>query len=347
MIQEGLARHKHLDFISNVPNITSAFRKWCMQASDRKHEEEKQAKEQARQITPEEFFAAAYEYDPLGTNTPFRDTKLVKLLVTGGLKPIPLGKVYGNTPIWLIPRSDALPISPISLKGFTSYAPADTDSGAIRYPDGYPSEAQYAGDSHSQLDGESGDPDILRRIWPLGYLAYQRGAGGQAWEVAWECTGHVMVMDMERGRDHHPWIILASEWPDLIGEGTNGDGMCYAPRHVKRDAEDVHGVFPGDSRRTIIAKIEPLEGEPVANLPFLKQFGPNLNLDLKRKGGRNRFMISEKYEQYHPDLVHVMGWYWDDETDEEVCYAENGQECMRYKPATCRFLDLAPVSVLG
>lgn len=333
--------------MSNVTEID--FYDWRSQAREREREKEEQAKEQVRRITPEEFFASAYEYDPLGTNTPFRDTKLVKLLVTGVLKPIPLGNVYANTPIWLIPRSDALPISPISVKYFTSYVPADTDSGAVRYPDGNGSEVQDVGGSHFPLVDESeDDPDILRRIWPLGYLAYQQGAGGQAWEVAWECTGHVLVMDMERGRDHHPWIVLASEWHDLIGEGKNGDGMCYAPRQVKRDAEEyIHGIFPGDSRRTPIAKLEPLKGEPVSSLPFLKQLGPSLNFGLKRKGGQNRYIESEKYKQYHPDLVHVMGWWWDAKAEEEVCYAENGEECMRYKPATGKFPEMAPVSVVG
>ena len=53
---------------------------------------------------------------------------------------------------------------------------------------------------------------MLRRVWSLGFLAERLD------NEYWQRTGHAVMMDMGRGRNKHPWIILASEWPDSNGE---------------------------------------------------------------------------------------------------------------------------------
>lgn len=44
-----------------------------------------------------------------------------------------------------------------------------------------------------------------------------------------------------------------------------------------------------------------------------------------------------------------MDWYWDDKAKQEVCYAENGEECMRYDPMTGHYhpVNLRKISVVG
>ena len=143
-----------------------------------------------------------------------------------------------------------------------------------------------------------------------------------------------MVMDMGRNRKNHPWIILASEWPDVNGDGDTGTGWFEAPRRVRLDAPDVQGIFPGDTRRTPIAKIIPVRAAKPSTVPFLKQLGPHLSFDLYRREGERTFVKNKDYRTYHPDLVRIMSWFWDEKARQEVCYAKNGKECMRYDPST-------------
>lgn len=192
----------------------------------------------------------------------FRETTLAKLIATASLRPIPLGKLFGSFPFLLIPRPECLSHSAMNSPYFTSYEIANTGAAAIRYPDGHPSaEYESRGSQYSLVSDPKSDPDVLHQFTPLGYLAYQHS------KEVWEYTGHVMVMDMDLGRDHHPWIVLASVWPDIIGTGTDDDFLCKAPRRVKRSATNVHGIFPGDTRRTPIGKCVHI-GNNTSKLPF-------------------------------------------------------------------------------
>ena len=302
-----------------------------------------QAKDVAAQVTPQEFFDAAYEYQLHPGGMSARETKLVKLLATASLPPMQLGKLFGTYPVLLVPRPECLPPSPMSNPYFTSYWVADSGGAAIRYPDGHPSvDYDTRGSKYSLVSDPESEPDVLHQFWPLGYLAYQHS------KKVWEYTGHVMVMDMDAGKDHQPWLVLASEWPDIVGEGTNDDFLCKAPRRVKRSAANVHGIFPGDKRRTPIGKCVHI-GKSTSKLPFLKQFGPGFEFGVLRKGGRNTYTESKKYREYHPDLAHIMTWYWDDKVKQEVCYAENGEECMRYDPITGAYhpVNRRKISLVG
>ena len=174
---------------------------------------------EARQTTAQEYLQTAYDFNPSTTGTDPNDTKLVKLTVTRCVPDVPVGKVYGETSIWLSVLPNPLQPSEMKPRYFTNLQIAITDAGAISYPDGHPSEADSEESSY-------GSPkEVLSRFWPLGYLAYKRSDG------EFERTGHVLVMDMEPNRDHHPWIVLASRWADINGDGT--DGMYLLPLPVQ------------------------------------------------------------------------------------------------------------------
>lgn len=61
-------------------------------------------------------------------------------------------------------------------------------------------------------------------------------------------------MDMDRRRDHHPWIVLASQWPDVNGDQPE-KSTYEAQQRPRRDDDPVPGIFPGDHTRTVIAKL--------------------------------------------------------------------------------------------
>lgn len=52
--------------------------------------------------------------------------------------------------------------------------------------------------------------------------------------------------------DRHPWIVLAAHWPDINGEGPQGDHTFRAPKKARRDDPNVYGVLPGDRLRTSV-----------------------------------------------------------------------------------------------
>lgn len=57
----------------------------------------------------------AYDFDPLGQGPQVGEYPLTRLLCSERLPPIELGKVYGNTTLWLLPRPGSLPISEIKV----------------------------------------------------------------------------------------------------------------------------------------------------------------------------------------------------------------------------------------
>ena len=293
------------------------------------HKERQQQLDIISRTTPQEFWDAAYDFDPNGAGIDCKDTKLVKMLSSRQLKPMPLGNLYWheNTPLWLAPAVNSLPLSEIEIPNYTKLPAARNDSAAIYYPDGHPS-------SQSRQEGpqsvHANSDKILRRIWPIGYIVLNPG------EDYWKYTGHVLVLDMDKDRDRHPWIVLASHWPDINREGPQGDHTFRAPKQAGRDDPDVYGILPGDRWRTSVAKLCHLShSQSGDSRPFLKQLGSGFNFGLQRRSGENRLVVlTPESREFHPALAHIMGWHWDESLKEEVCYFENGKEYMRYKPST-------------
>ena len=213
-VTKQLKKYNHLPFMQGV-SVRDYYR-WRPKEYVERVARKEQAELEAKRTTAQELLQAAYEFNPSVTGTDPNDTKLVKLTVTGCVPSFPIGKIYGETMVWLKVTPGPLLPSEIKARYFTNLPTAITDAGAISYPDGHPSEADSEGSS------EGRPKEVLSRFWPLGYLSYRRG------EDYFVRTGHVLVMDMERGRDHHPWIVLASDWSD-INEG--GDDGMYLTWH--------------------------------------------------------------------------------------------------------------------
>ncbi|KAL8815147.1 MAG: hypothetical protein Q9191_008487, partial [Dirinaria sp. TL-2023a] len=143
-------------------------------------------------------------------------------------------------------------------------------------------------------------------------------------DISWTRTGHVLVMDMDLGREHHPWFVLASRWPSDI-DNANGEFTAYAEEKVLCNDSTQPGVLPGGNNRTPVAKVyAPNDNDQ----PMPKRFGPDFHFEVVRFGGNRTY--DKDMNMYGPDLPHVMEWHWDAATGEEVCFYKNGREYMRY-----------------
>ena len=297
--------------------------------------------------TAEDFWNAAYDFDPLSPTATPDGTQLAKIAMSGRLQCITLGKIYGHTTLKLIPALGTLPAT--ETPNFRSpFDYAITDSGAIYYPDGHPLEDIFGADLSMDSSQNTGphdiratDDDTLRRFAALGWVAQERPWGG------WEKTGHILVMDMDDKsiRDRQPWMILASEWPTDGDETLEGTFSWHAKETVWRDDNTEAGVFLGDDNRTPICSIRPIGPSENIKGPILKQFGEAFQFEPICKAGHR----STKPSRYGPALAHVMDWYWDPDAKQEVCYTRGGLEYMRYDPQTKQysFPDFSKMSFGG
>ena len=244
------------------------------------------------------------------------------LLGSDRFENITLGKLRGQTRLDLIPAIGILPSSDIPDE-CTSFDFAYTDGGAISYPDGHPSEGDQMYSVKAPNDHK------LRRFMTLGWVIEVRNNDSRDWER----TGHVLVMDMDEGRNRHPWFVLASQWPDERDVPLNDDFTIYAEKHVKRNDPNVYGVFLEDRNRTPIARLR-YPASTAASGPMLLQFGPDFEFDVTRVGGETRRGLRT---ESGPELANIMHWYKDESKDEEVCYSPDGKEYMRYDRKTKQY----------
>ena len=235
------------------------------------------------------------------------------------MNAIPLGKLWGEAEFELILDPGCLPTTESTDFG-TDLQYAATAGGAISYPDGHPSE-----DAAPSLRVKSAEDKKLRRFASLSWIIHVCTNG------SWYKTGHVLVMDMDQGRQHHPWIVLASGWPN---EEENGDGefTTYAKTKVVRDDSSQPGVLPGDRNRTPVAKLEAMDNSN--DEPFIRRFGPGFEIHPIRFGGERSY---DKKSSWGPDLPHTMDWYWDPVDEKEVCFGKNYKEYMRYDQQTKQY----------
>lgn len=77
------------------------------------------------------------------------------------------------------------------------------------YPDDVARAVGYSSDSlpngQSRVRVERDGP--FRRFYEVGAVTWWRNG-------EWERTGHILVLDLDKGRQRHPWIILLNEWID-------------------------------------------------------------------------------------------------------------------------------------
>ncbi|KAL8692480.1 MAG: hypothetical protein Q9218_002516 [Villophora microphyllina] len=253
-------------------------------------------------VTPEQFWNAAYIYDHEKAYIPSEPrTQLYKYLVQGNRQPLPLGKLFGwsDARYELYPDVTALPASDDD--DCPSLPNSKSTSSAIDYPEGHPSEFE-----EPKMTCRSVDDQKLYRMLTLGGVLQVESDGSR------NKTRHMLILDMAEGRDHHPWIVLASQ----------------ADKKVEPNDYSQPGVLPGGKNRTPVAKIIPLDKSSKG--PVLLQLGFDFEFNFETFG-------SDKLHpeaKYGPDLAYVMDWYWDPKTNEEVCFREDLKECMRHNPLT-------------
>lgn len=264
----------------------------------------------------EEFWNAAYAFDPFDRKSSSEPDALQNILTSGRLGLITLGKVYGHTTLKLLFRIGALPTSAMPDEE-PALDFAATDCGAISYPDGHPPGASAPSQCPDPATSSpisnpiprtrASTDDKLRRFASLGWVMQETSRD------TWTKTGHVLVMDMDDRKLRHrqPWFVLASEWPTDGEETQDGDFTFHAQKRVLRNDRGVYVVFPGDHNRTPICAIWPWKRTPEKGEIILKQFGEKFKFEPARFGG-HRFA---KPSRLGPSLARVMDWYWDPEAE--------------------------------
>lgn len=263
--------------------------------------------------TPEQFWKAAYDLGSLGS--PDVNTDLDKMRFYN-LGVYVLGKLRGSATLGLSAGMLAVDLPTTDQSTFNNMGNASTCFRSISYSDGHPSEPSFK--------VRASEDSTLRRFVCLGWVLHQSSTG---W---WNDTGHVLVVDMDHGRDRHPWFVLSSKVPSYE-EQEDGDFFIHVPARLSfsNDFFDYQisdmGILLGDRERTPVGRIEPKD--PSNPVPVLQQFGPDFEFDIARFGGESAREVDD--DRYGPDLAHIMDWYWDPEKEEFCCY-KNGQEYLRY-----------------
>ena len=203
---------------------------------------------------------------------------------------------------------------------------AQAGGAAIAHEDGHPSKSD-------QLITFCPNEDLkLRHMMPLGWVVRITDEETRTWER----TGHALVMDMDEGRDRHPWIVLAEYWPDDPIE--DEERFIHADQEVDDENPDTPGILPGNTYRTPLARLQHY-GESKTmnkNVPVLLSLGPEYEFHAERTGGQRAKGKGKGKEQDQP-LAKIMDWYDDKERDELVCYDRRGKEYMRYNKKSKRY----------
>ncbi|KAG7001894.1 hypothetical protein G7Y79_00030g064270 [Physcia stellaris] len=274
-----------------------------------------------RKRTPEQFWKAAYDLGSSGSLDVDTDKKNMNRYHVG---VIPLGKLRGSTTLALSNRMYVANDLTTDSSTLNKMRYVKTWFRGIRYPDGHPSEPSFK--------VRASEDSTLRRFICLGCVLSKSRTG------RWEETGHVLVMDMDQGRDRHPWFVLSSAVA-TFEEQEDGGYWIHVPARLSlsndlfsNDGISEVGILPGDRERTPVGRIEPKD--PSNPVPVLQQFGPDFEFDITRFGGESSRKVDD--DRYGPDLAHVMNWYWDIEKEEFCCY-QNGQEYLRYNDHNAQY----------
>ncbi|KAL8677630.1 MAG: hypothetical protein Q9186_005965 [Xanthomendoza sp. 1 TL-2023] len=89
--------------------------------------------------TSQQFWRAAYDFDPFGSSGKANDD-LVKMIAWGRVEAPTIGRLFGTITLKLLPAIGALPAAPFPGGFIPPFHFSATDSGAISYPDGHPTE---------------------------------------------------------------------------------------------------------------------------------------------------------------------------------------------------------------
>ena len=167
LVQNMIQRYAHLPFMVNVK--AGDYYRWTVQDIRAEQAEEARLGDLASNIKREEYLDAAYDFMSSSSNATVRGSKLVTITATERVPPVCVGQVYGNTTLWLIPAPAPLQPSEIDVANFTSFSVPDSNAAAVYYADSHPSEVFEK--RASTFDLVPDEDRVLRRFWPLGYLA--------------------------------------------------------------------------------------------------------------------------------------------------------------------------------
>ncbi|KAL8737648.1 MAG: hypothetical protein Q9181_001462, partial [Wetmoreana brouardii] len=246
-------------------------------------ENEVQVRRDAPQYTVEQFWDMVSRSDVLSPTSP-ASNDFRRMLGSGKLPLVPLGRLDGAHSLWLIPALGSLPATKPDRNVEQQFA------ATISYPDSHPSES----DSVSTVIDE--DDQRLRRFVSLGWMVL--GTPDR-----FRKTGHALVVDVEPGQDLHPWIVLASEFQDDEADDDDDD-IVVVPKVVDRDAEGEDGVLPGDRNLIPVGKIKAMHNNNSHQKPALRSFEQEFAFTIHRKSA------------YEP-LAYVMDWYLDPVFEEQ------------------------------
>ncbi|KAL8791125.1 MAG: hypothetical protein Q9195_006022 [Heterodermia aff. obscurata] len=278
--------------------------------------EQRKRDREAPAPSAQQFWRSAYDFDPPTR----RDSELGRILASNKLKRVPLGRLYG-TQLELEPCLGALEDSyariynmPVERLVFPS---------AVSFYECHPSEDQ-------QMIRVKADKDtLLRRFICLGWVIMVNGN-------EWTRTGHVLVVDMDEtpNRKRHPWFLLASQWYDDHCLYPDGDRTIHAEQFVEQGRSDVDGIFPNTNNRTTVARLRSAQLEKQKKTgPFLQYFHPDLQFEITRFGQPDQERNDPRYLKgsYLPVIMEL---YWNDQTNQEVCYNEDKMVYFSYNRLT-------------
>lgn len=95
---------------------------------------------------------------------------------------------------------------------------------------------------------------------------------------------------------------------------------------TRDDPEEEYGILPGDANRTAVGKIVAMDNQHTG--PVLRSFGKEFEFMIVEKGD----LGGADQSVQGPALAHVMDWYQDPGSTDQICYAEEGVEYMRFHP---------------
>ncbi len=97
---------------------------------------------------------------------------------------------------------------------------------------------------------------------------------------------------------------------------------------TRDDPEEEYGILPGDANRTAMGKIVAMDNQHTG--PVLRSFGKEFKFMIVEKGD----LGGADQSVQGPGLAHVMDWYKDPDSKDQICFVEEGVEYMRFHPET-------------
>ena len=286
-------------------------------------------------VSTKEFFSAVYDQFTDQQQGTYND-KLAHILARGLIEPICIGHLNGGDALYLSPSmSDA----PVALRSSVPVPYKRNDDGHryIRYRAQRPwKDCKGKLQQNDMIERQTSASEELKALFQFRGLGWVVRLKEE--EKDWEYTGHALVIDLDEGRNFHPWLVLSSKVP------TKDDPKIILPNEVLVNDISQTGVLPRDRNRTSVAKILPTSNEK-GNRPALLQLGKDFSFKLAY--GEDNTARQEAKSLYGPPLSQILVPYHDPVTGEDVCYAQDGKEILRCNRQLGRYRAFERSSLSG